>query len=98
MTVRVLGARELAVDMETMRELIEDPELVTKELDRLMTKFVAVRTGHLQSTIYHKGNVAGAQADYAGWVEEMGDEYAYATRAIEGFNVNKYADQIVEPF
>lgn len=98
MATRVIGAKELADDIETMRKLLEKPELITKQLDRSMTRFAPVRTGHLKSTTYHKENIAGAKADYAGWVEEMGGEYAYATDAIKDFNMDKYADQVVEPF
>lgn len=99
-SVLVKGAAELAVDLETMQKLLENPELVTKELDRLMTKHAPKLTGHLKSTIYHKGNVAGAKADYAGWVElmgaKMGDKYEYALQAIKEFKVEGYADKIME--
>ena len=98
MTVRVIGADKLAVDIKTMRKLVKNPELVTRQLDKAMHRHAPEDTGHLKSTIYHKGNVAGARADYAGWVEEMDKPYAYATEAIEDFNMNKYADQVVEPF
>ena len=98
MSVRVIGAEKLGVDMETMRKLIREPELATRPLDALMRKHVRVRTGFLKSTIYHKGNVAGASAPYAGWVEEMGGKYAYATKAIKSFDMDAYADDVVEPF
>lgn len=98
MAVRVTGIKELAVALEIMQELLKKPELVTKELDRLMTKHAPERTGHLKSTIYHKHNVAGAKADYAGWVEEMGKPYDYATQAIDDLKLDKYADQVTEPF
>jgi hypothetical protein len=96
-TILVKGAAELAVDLETMRKLIENPEMVTRELDRLMTKHAPKRTGHLKATIYHKGNVAGAKAAYAGWVELMGGEYEYGLEAIQKFNVDGYADKIMAP-
>jgi hypothetical protein len=95
--VIVIGAKELGSDLEKVEKLLENPELITKQLDRSMNRFSPYRTGHLKSSIYHKGNIAGAKADYAGWVELMGHKYAYATEAIEDFNVNKYADQIMEP-
>lgn len=98
MTVRVIGAAELGADLDEIQRLIENPELITKVLEKALQHFVPVRTGHLKSTIYHKGNEAGAKADYAGWVELMGGKYAYGTEAIEDFNMNKYADQVVEPF
>lgn len=98
MAVKVVGAKELGDALEKIGKLIENPELVTEQLDRSMNKFAPVRTGHLKSSTYHKENIAGAKADYAGWVEEMGKPYAYATEAIEDFNVNKFADQLVEPF
>lgn len=98
MTARVIGARELALDLETMQALIENPEPATEQLDELMTKHVPVQTGHLKSTIYHKNDVAGAKAAYAGYVEEMGKEYAYGTQAIKGFDINEFADRVTEPF
>ena len=99
MTGKVIGARELAVDLETMQRLIKNPEIATKQLDRLMRKHAPERTGYLKSTTYYKGNVAGAKAIYAGWVELMGpaSKYAYAPRAIEDFSMDDYADEVVEP-
>jgi hypothetical protein len=97
--VRVIGAEALGDDLEKILKLLDEPELITKQLDRLMMEFAPVRTGHLKSSIYHKNDVAGAKADYAGWVELMrSKKYAYATQAIQDFDMNKYADQIVEPF
>jgi hypothetical protein len=98
MAVEVIGARELGDALEKIAKLLDEPELITKQLERSMSEFAPVRTGHLKSSIYHKNDVAGAKADYAGWVEEMGDKYAYGTRAIEDFDIKKYADQVVEPF
>lgn len=98
MTVRTIGVKELAVDMETMRLLLRKPEIITKDLDRLMHKHAPERTGYLKRTIYHKGNVAGVTAPYGGFVEEMGKKYAYATLAIKAFKMDDYADEVTEPF
>jgi hypothetical protein len=98
-SVRVIGAKELAIDFETMRRLIEeDPELITGQLADSMRKFVHVKSGHLKSTIYHKGLVAGADAGYAGYEADRGGEHDFAEQAIEDFDIEKYADKVVEPF
>lgn len=98
MTIRTTGVRELVVDLERMRVLMRDPDLITEPLDKLMARNAPVRTGFLRSSTYHRHTVAGASAPYAGWVEEMGDKYAYATQSIKEFKMNRYADKIVEPF
>lgn len=91
------NAQKLALELEIVRKIAKDPEIVTRELDRLMRKNAPVRTGHLEQSIYHKGNVAGAKSDYAGWVELMGDEYEYAKQSIKDFKMERYADKIMEP-
>lgn len=96
--VIIIGLEDLVRDISEMQRLMENPERVTKRLAASMRKFVHVRTGFLKSTIYHKGNVAGAKAPYAGIEEERGGPHAYATRAIKDFNMDRYADEIVEPF
>ena len=97
--VYVIGADELGTDLGTMRRLIEeDPELITSQLDESMHKFVHVITGYLKSTIYHKGLVAGADAGYAGYEADRGGEHDFAELAIEDFDIERYADKIVEPF
>jgi hypothetical protein len=98
MTVKVIGERELSLALETIQALIEDPELITKRLDELMVKYAPVRTGYLKGSTFHRRNIAGASAPYAGWVEEMGHEFAYATEAIQKFNMRQYANEVVKPF
>lgn len=97
--VHVIGANELAADFEKMRRLIEeDPELITAQLDESMRRFVHVKTGYLKSTIYHKGLVAGADAPYAGYEADKGDDHDFAQQAIDDFDMERYADKLVEPF
>lgn len=96
--VIVIGANELAADFEKVRRLIEDePELITRQLADSMRKFVHVQTGYLKSTIYHKGLVAGADAGYAGYEADRGGAHDYAERAIEDFDLDRYADKVTEP-
>jgi hypothetical protein len=96
--LRIIGARELAGDIEQMRDLIPQQEPNTKQLAALMTKYVHVKTGFLRSTIYHKHNIAGATAPYAGYEADRGGEHDFAARAIKAFNLDSYADRITEPF
>ena len=90
--------KNLALELEIVRKIIREPEIVTKELDRLMRKNAPVATGHLKSTVYHNHNVAGAKAGYAGFVELMGDEYEYANRSIRDFKMGYYADKVMDGF
>lgn len=97
MTVKIIGVEKLADDLELVRFLLSNLEIVTEELDVLMTRYAPVRTGFLKSTIYYKHDVAGADAPYAGFVEEMGGRLAYATKTIKSFKIDKFADKIWEP-
>jgi hypothetical protein len=95
--VVVIGAAQLGADLETVAALLTKPELITWQLALNMSRVVHRRTGYLQSTIYHKAHEAGATAPYAGFEEERGGSHAYATRAIEDFNMERYADNVWEP-
>ena len=95
--VRVIGANELGISLAQRRRLMADPELITWQLALNMSQVVHRVTGYLQSSIYHKGPVAGAKAPYAGIEEERGPDHDYATQAIENFSIEKYADKLVEP-
>lgn len=97
MASKIKGFQKLEVDLGTMQTLLKNPELATEPLDVLMTKHAPVLTGALKGSIYHKNNIAGAKAPYAGFVEEMDNEYAYATKAIKEFHMEDYADKIMEP-
>lgn len=97
MPVKLIGFDILERDLREVEKLLEKPELITEELDALMNKFAHVQTGYLKSTIYHKGNVAGADAPYAGYEEERGGDHAYATRAIEAWSIEKFADKVWKP-
>jgi hypothetical protein len=97
LAVKTIGFDKLGRDLQKVIENIGDVEIITAELDALMKKFVHVDTGYLKSTIYHKGNVAGADAPYAGDEEERGGEHAFATRAIEAFNLKDFADGVWAP-
>ena len=96
--VIIVGLFELTRDLKKLQVLLKNPELITWQLDLNMNKVVHVRTGYLKSTIYHKRNIAGADAPYAGYEEERGGGHAYATQAIEDFSIEKYADEVWEAF
>lgn len=96
-TVAVLGLNKLRSELMEVIKQLDDIEVVTKELDIQMNKVVHIVTGYLKSTIYHKGNVAGADAPYAGYEEGRGGSHAYATRAIEALDIEKFADHVWRP-
>lgn len=100
MAVRVIvvGLDELTTDLKKLQVLLKNPELITWQLALNMNKVVHIKTGYLKSTIYHKNDVAGADAPYAGYEEERGGTHAYATRAIEDFSMEKYADDVWKVF
>lgn len=98
MVARATTPKKLALELEIVRQIARDPEIVTKELARLMRKNAPVLTGHLRSTVYHNHNVAGAKAGYAGFVELMGDEYEYANQSIRDFKMSQYADKVMGGF
>ena len=95
--VKTIGFDLLANDIEQVRRLLQEPELITAALHASMSKFVHVETGRLKKSLYHKGNIAGAKAPYAGDEEEREGDHAYATRAIKAFDVDKYADEVLGP-
>lgn len=98
MATKATTAKNLALELEIVRQIARDPEIVTRELDRLMRKNAPVLTGHLRSTVYYNHNVAGAKAGYAGFVELMGDEYEYANQSIRDFKTDVYADKVMSGF
>lgn len=98
MADKVIGLTPLIADLQTTHRLLKDPELVTRPLARAMVTYVHVHTGYLRSTIFHKGNVAGALAPYAGIEEDRGGDHAFASRAIKNFNEGAYLDLVLEPF
>lgn len=98
MAVRVIGLKELIGALDGMVEVIEDEKLVPEMLVHNMESFAHRRTGYLASTIYHKSNVAGASAPYAGYEADRGGSHDYAQRAIDAFNAGAYLDKIVRPF
>ena len=96
--VRIIGKEELHRALVEMTKLIGDKTLITKRLDPDMRKFAHVITGFMKSTIYHNKMVAGADAYYAGYEADRGGKHDYAQRAIKAFPVEKFFDEIVEPF
>jgi len=97
LAVKTIGFDKLGRDLQKVIETIGDVEIITTQLDTLMQKFVHVDSGDLKKSIYHKGNVAGADAPYAGTEEERGGEHAFATQAIEAFNLKDFADGVWAP-
>lgn len=98
MPVKIIGLDELSNAVQQILENLKDPEPVTKRLDTAMHKYAHVRTGMLRGSIYHKENVAGAGAPYAGYEADRGGAHDYAQRAIDAFPTEEYFNEVVEPF
>lgn len=96
--VKVIGAKKLQKALTEVLRNIEDVSSVTSRLDIDMTKYAHVDTGHMKGTIYHKDNIAGASAAYAGFEADRGGGHDYAQRAINAFSVKDYFDKLVRPF
>lgn len=98
MATRVIGAERLQRALNDVLQNILDISLVTSRLDIDMTKYAHVDTGYLKGTIYHKDNIAGAKAEYAGYEADRSTEHDYAQKAIDVFPVEDYFDEVVRPF
>lgn len=98
MGARIIGAERLHAGLVEMIRRIGDLSIVTEQLDKDMNKFAHVITGYMKSTIYHKRNIAGADAYYAGSEADKGGEHDYAQRAIDAFNSGDYLDEITGAF
>ena len=98
MAVEVKGLDSLLRELDDLRVKITDLKPITAELARLMTVYVHVRSGYLRSTISHEAGRAIAMAGYAEVEEERGGEHAFAAKATEAFDPEKYADHIWKAF
>lgn len=99
MAARIIGLDELMAEFAELAELLKKgPEFATAQLDEGMTRVVHVRTGYLKSTIYHKDNVAGADAPYAGYEADRGGAHDFAEAAIEDFDIERWADEVWKVF
>lgn len=98
MTVKIIGAKRLHRALTEVLQNIGDVSLITSRLVIDMTKYAHVITGYMKSTIYHKDNIAGADAPYAGYEADRGGSHDYAQRAINAFPVDDYFDEVVRPF
>lgn len=98
MVIKVIGAKQLHRALTKVLQNIGDMNLITSRLAIDMTKYAHVITGYMKSTIYHKDNIAGAEASYAGYEADRGGAHDYAQRAINAFPVEDYFDEVVRPF
>jgi len=96
--VRVIGADKIHGALVKVSQHVGNTEEITKQLDQDMHNFAHVDTGFMKSTVYHKRNVAGADAYYAGYEADRGGSHDYAQRAIEAFPFDKHFDWVVKPF
>jgi hypothetical protein len=98
LTVRIIGLNELNKAFTEIKANIENVEIVTSALADLMRQYVHVISGDLQASVGYQESIAYADTVYAGIEEERGGSHAYGTQAIESFDVESYADKVVEPF
>lgn len=97
-SVEIRGLDELSQVLGEIIKRLNNPELVTEPLALGMETYVHRVTGHLASTIEYEGNFAGATAPYAGVESDRGGSHDYASQAIEAFDLEGWADKIVEGF
>jgi hypothetical protein len=98
MSLRIISLEELQEALAKIRANLENVEISGRPLADLMRDYVHVDTGYLQSSIYYSGNVVGASAPYAGDEADRGGDHDYAELAIQAFDIEAYADTVVEPF
>ena len=96
--VRIEGLDELKEALAKIKANIENVEIITKALAEGMRQYVHVDTEYLKSTIDYQGNVAYADTIYAGVEADRGGSHDYATQAVDSFDIESYADEVVEPF
>lgn len=62
-------------------------ETFSKKIADLMQKYVHVRTGQLQRSIFFYGNITGATAPYAFVEVERGGEHDFVSRALSALDL-----------
>lgn len=98
MTIRIIGLDEIQEALAKIKANLDNLEIITRPLADLMRQYVHVDSGDLQASIDFQGAIAYAETDYAGFEADRGGSHDYATLAIESFDMEAYADEIVEPF
>jgi hypothetical protein len=98
MSVKVVGVEDIQKALQQIRANIENLEIATRPLAELMRQYVHVDTEYLKSTIDYQGNIAYADAIYAGVEADRGGSHDYASQAIGAFDIEAYADTVVGPF
>jgi hypothetical protein len=96
--VKVIGLKELQEALAKIKANLENMEIATKSLADSMREYVHVDTEYLKSTIGYSGNIAHADTPYAGAEADRGGSHDYATLAVDAFDIESYADSVVEPF
>lgn len=98
MSLKVKGWKELQNDIQEMIEILEDESLITKDVQSGMSKYAHRDTGFLAGSFERKKNVVISKAPYAEYEALRGGSHDFVTKGIDNFNINKYADRVVEPF
>lgn len=98
MSIRVIGLDELQEALAKIKANLDNVEIVTKSLAEGMRQYVHVDSGDLQASIDFQGAIAYAETDYAGLEADRGDSHDYATLAIEAWDVEAWADEVVKDY
>jgi hypothetical protein len=96
--VKISGADEVMAGLQRMLSVINDPEAGSSILAAKMALYAHVITGYMKSTIYYKGNEAGATASYSGYEAARGGSHDFPQLAIDSFDEELYLDRIVGVF
>jgi len=81
-----------------IRANLDNMEIITRPLAEGMRQYVHIDSGDLLASIDYEGAIAYGETDYAGFEADRGGSHDYATLAIEAWDVESYADEIVKDF
>jgi hypothetical protein len=98
MKITITGDKDIIIALEGIRRRTLDPEEAAAPLAESMRRYAHVMTGYLRDSIYHEGNFAVASAPYAEYEADRGGDHDFAGQAVDDFNMERFADRIVEPF
>ena len=98
MAVRIIGADKVGAALGDLADRVNDQEIVTSRLATGMRQYAHVLTGTLRDSIGFSGNVAFADAPYAGYEADRGGDHAFDELAIDNLDMEELADALVGDF
>jgi hypothetical protein len=96
--IKVVGVADIQKALAEISANLANLQIATKQLAGLMREYVHVDTGLLQSTIDYQENIAYTDTHYAGHEADRGGEHDYPQLAINAFDIESYADEVVRPW